>query len=71
MQRLVIMAETWSIRGPVIGDSEVCRIQLDPEEFSDDRYVTDVRQLERVVDFLEAEDSRVVDLSADSQARSS
>jgi hypothetical protein len=65
------MAETWSIRGLVIGDSEVCRIQSDPKEFPDDRYVTDVRQLERVVDFLEAEDPRVVDLSADSQARSS
>jgi hypothetical protein len=56
VQRLVIMAETLAIRGPVIGDSEVCRIQSDPKEFPDDRYVTDVRQLERVVDFLEAED---------------
>lgn len=56
MQRLVIMVETLPIRGPVIGDSEVCRIQSDPKEFPDDRYVTDVRQLERVVDFLEAED---------------
>ena len=40
-----------------------------PKEFPNGSFVADLRQLERVVNFLEAKDPRAVDLSADSRAR--